>query len=95
MGKRSSTSGGTIADDAKPKKATTSAIPLTDGFLAVPVTFADVKHWIYVRKHTASASAASTSKAVQALPAERTLFVANLPTDTTEEHVRDMFGWGG
>ncbi|TKY85680.1 hypothetical protein EX895_005220 [Sporisorium graminicola] len=93
MGKRSATS--VTAEEAKSKsKSSSSAITLTNGFLAVPVAFPnDIKHWIYVRKHTApSASAASTSQAVEALPAERTLFVANLPTDTTEEHVRELFG---
>ena len=86
-----------------------ASIALASGFLAVPVSMAQAKtskkadevtHWVYVRKHVssgASSSVASTSKLTEAaqLPAERTLFMANLPVDTTESHLRDIFAKAG
>lgn len=86
-----------------------ASIALASGFLAVPVSIAraktskkadEVTHWVYVRKHVssgASSSVASTSKLTEAaqLPAERTLFMANLPVDTTESHLRDIFAKAG
>ncbi|CBQ72943.1 conserved hypothetical protein [Sporisorium reilianum SRZ2] len=95
MGKRTSAAGASAGEASKSKPTATPAIAMNNGFLAVPISLPHgVKHWIYVRKHTASSSGmASTSKsAVEEVPAERTLFVANLPVDTTEEHVREMFG---
>lgn len=73
-------------------------IALNNGFLAVPVTVApsEARHWMYVRAHSAGASAvASTSKLVDELPGERTLFVVNLPVDTTESHLRHAFAKAG
>lgn len=89
------------------KKTNEASIMLANGFLAVPVTIphsklskpvGEIKHWIYVRKHTSSSSAsafASTSKLRDELPSERTLFIANLPTDTTESHLREVFAKAG
>ncbi|SPO25564.1 related to RRP7 - essential protein involved in rRNA processing and ribosome biogenesis [Ustilago trichophora] len=87
------------------KKSTHDApIQLLNGFLAVPLNIVSnlgegVKHWIYVRKHTGGGASkeASTSKAVreEELPTDRTLFVANLPVDTTESHIREIFGKAG
>lgn len=69
-----------------------ATIALTNGFLAVPVTVSThAKHWIYVRKHTASAGP-STSKLEAELPVDRTMFVANLPVDATQDGLREMFG---
>ena len=95
------------AASSSPKKGE-SSILLANGFLAVPVsiphtqlkTTGENKHWIYVRKHTTSAGAssiASTSKlsSDSDLPAERTLFIANLPVDTTESHLREVFAKAG
>ena len=91
MGKRSSTSTET---GSRGKAKAGSSITLSNGFIAVPLAVAgksaDVEHWIYVRKHTSS-SAASTSK-VEDLPSDRTLFIANLPVDATEDGVREWFG---
>ncbi|GAC94096.1 likely small subunit rRNA processing protein [Pseudozyma hubeiensis SY62] len=83
------------SSSSRAKDAKSTAISLSNGFVAVPLNIVkqDVTHWIYVRKHTAaSGSASSSSKKVEALPADRTLFVANLPVDATEEGVRGMFG---
>ncbi|KAJ9479203.1 Ribosomal RNA-processing protein 7 [Pseudozyma hubeiensis] len=84
------------ASSSRAKDAKPTSIPLSNGFVAVPLKIVkqDVTHWIYVRKHTAasSGSASSSSRKVEELPADRTLFVANLPVDATEEGVRGMFG---
>ncbi|KAJ1033065.1 hypothetical protein NDA16_000344 [Ustilago loliicola] len=95
---------------SSPKKSNEASIMLANGFLAVPVTIphsklsksvGEVKHWIYVRKHTSSSSGASavasTSKLSDTgdLPSERTLFIANLPTDTIESHLREVFAKAG
>ena len=50
-------------------------------------------HWLYVRPHQSSHSeqASSSSSSSSRLPADRTLFVANLPVDTTERHLKSLF----
>ncbi|KAJ9120306.1 hypothetical protein QFC24_005260 [Naganishia onofrii] len=56
-------------------------------------------HYLWIRQHRASKATASATTGVSApetLPPTRTLFVANLPVDTTERDVRLMFGtYGG
>ena len=103
MAKRRSSEAGAQPSPSKKTNdgsSATAAIMLANGFLAVPVTIPhsklgkDVKHWIYVRKHTAAAASTSKSGADD-LPAERTLFVANLPVDTTESHIREIFAKAG
>ncbi|SPO25917.1 related to RRP7 - essential protein involved in rRNA processing and ribosome biogenesis [Ustilago trichophora] len=110
--KKSSESLASISSSSK-KSSHDTCITLSNGFLAVPLSISnsnlgqEVKHWIYVRKHTGGGAAAggagggggaskvaSTSKAgrEEELPTDRTLFVANLPVDTTESHIREMFG---
>ncbi|PWZ02344.1 hypothetical protein BCV70DRAFT_198625 [Testicularia cyperi] len=57
-----------------------------------------VTHWVYARKHTASSSNAagpSSSASIDELPSDRTLFLANLPVDTTESHLREIFSNAG
>jgi ribosomal RNA-processing protein 7 len=52
-------------------------------------------HYLWVRQHRAPKAADAGSDAT-ALPSHKTLFVANLPVDTTERDVRLMFGtYGG
>jgi ribosomal RNA-processing protein 7 len=50
-------------------------------------------HYLWIRQHRAPKNASGEETA---LPSNRTLFVANLPVDTTERDVRLMFGtYGG
>ncbi|SNX84275.1 related to RRP7 - essential protein involved in rRNA processing and ribosome biogenesis [Melanopsichium pennsylvanicum] len=76
------------------------AVPVTIPSSKLFKNTTEVTHWIYVRKHVTSSSssitnnAASSSKNVakeELMPAERTLFMANLPVDTTESHIREIF----
>lgn len=51
-------------------------------------------HYLWIRQHRAPKNGATPVS--EALPANRTLFVANLPVDTTERDVRLMFAtYGG
>lgn len=108
MGKSKKLAASESSSSSSPKKSNETSIMLANGFLAVPVTIpnskigkavgGEVKHWVYVRKHNSSSVAsavASTSKLSEDLPSERTLFVANLPTDTTESHLREVFAKAG
>ncbi|KIS69216.1 uncharacterized protein UMAG_02564 [Mycosarcoma maydis] len=103
MGKKSGNDGlapsSSVSANTKHKQAQTTAIALANGFLAVPIQVASrsfanqtILHWIYVRKHTTAtnSSAGSSSSNPESLPADRTLFMANLPVDTTETNLRDM-----
>ncbi|KDN38202.1 hypothetical protein K437DRAFT_276347 [Tilletiaria anomala UBC 951] len=78
-------------------------LPCTIGqFTAVPLRLPSkfIKstpyHWIYIRAHASSESAPTSSAGpgsskTAELPAERTLFVANLPVEATERHLRALF----
>ncbi|CAG8728319.1 314_t:CDS:2 [Acaulospora morrowiae] len=44
-------------------------------------------HYLFFKRHESRGSKDSPTK----VPPERTLFISNLPTDTTEEHVRYIF----
>lgn len=72
-----------------------AALTLANGFLAVPVALPrttlrqSAQHWIYARKHTANSASSSSND--EQLVADRTLFLANLPIDTTESHLREIF----
>lgn len=108
MGKAKKSSEALVSISSSSKKSSHDApITFNNGFLAVPLSISNsnlgegVKHWIYVRKHTGGGGAgggaskvASTSKAAreEELPTDRTLFVANLPVDTTQSHIREIFG---
>ncbi|KAJ9112254.1 hypothetical protein QFC22_006338 [Naganishia vaughanmartiniae] len=53
-------------------------------------------HYLWIRQHRAPKSPATSTTSSETLPSNRTLFVANLPVDTTERDVRLMFGtYGG
>lgn len=58
-------------------------------------------HYLWIRQHRATKNSGTTAAGTDpasesALPSSRTLFVANLPVDTTERDVRLMFGtYGG
>ncbi|GHJ90018.1 hypothetical protein NliqN6_6420 [Naganishia liquefaciens] len=52
-------------------------------------------HYLWIRQHRAPRNGTATADD-EPIPANRTLFVANLPVDTTERDVRLMFGtYGG
>ncbi|WVQ95110.1 hypothetical protein IAU59_002204 [Kwoniella sp. CBS 9459] len=68
-------------------------------------TSKEVKHYIYVRAHTGQANNSNTPKRpddiandqsqLQSLPDKRTLFVVNLPVDSSERDLRSVFSkWG-
>ncbi|KAJ9092556.1 hypothetical protein QFC21_006787 [Naganishia friedmannii] len=53
-------------------------------------------HYLWIRQHRAPKSTATSTSLQETLPPTRTLFVANLPVDTTARDVRLMFGtYGG
>lgn len=57
-------------------------------------TVSSATHYLWIRQHRAPKNGPTPES--EALPANRTLFVANLPVDTTERDVRLMFGtYGG
>ncbi|EST05620.1 Ribosomal RNA-processing protein 7 [Kalmanozyma brasiliensis GHG001] len=91
MGKTKKGSTSANGEASKPKSGD-AAIQLTNGFLAVPLAIphTSAKHWLYVRQHAASQTASSSK--LDKLPADRTLFMANLPVDADEEWVRGVFG---
>lgn len=91
--KRSSGAEASSSNSSKKHSAASSSVAVGNGFLAVPFSISPkIQHWIYVRKH--SSSGPSTSR-LEDLPSERTLFIANLPVDTTEEHLREIFNKAG
>ncbi|KAG1448337.1 hypothetical protein G6F56_008971 [Rhizopus delemar] len=55
------------------------------GFKVLPIKVTDsVRHYIYMRKHQSQNSAQDQN-------ADRTLFLLNLPVDTTDRHLRKIF----
>ncbi|KAI7871508.1 ribosomal RNA-processing protein 7-domain-containing protein [Spinellus fusiger] len=55
------------------------------GFTLLPLVLGDNnRHCLYIKKHDARTTS-------EALPKDRTLFVLNLPVDTTDDHLRTVF----
>ncbi|KAI9277058.1 ribosomal RNA-processing protein 7-domain-containing protein [Phascolomyces articulosus] len=56
-----------------------------NGFKALPVTVAkNCRHYIYMKKHETRITADTDSN-------DRSLFVLNLPVDTTDSHLQELF----
>ena len=85
---------------AVPQRVDPSALQASSGFLAVPIKLSSKHleptpyHWLYLRVHQSSSTSGGAGSS-QALPNDRTLFVANLPIDTTERHLRTLFHSAG
>ncbi|KAK0563680.1 hypothetical protein OC861_004675 [Tilletia horrida] len=80
-----------------PASATATALHVAD-FTLLPIRYLGksnpVIHYLFVRAHHASttiAQASSDSGSTSSLPQDRTLFVANLPPDTTDRYLRTLF----
>ncbi|CAO1636662.1 unnamed protein product [Jaminaea pallidilutea] len=67
------------------------------GFHVLPLTLdAGTTHYLYCRPHTGKAKQdAPSTSAAALLPPGRTLFVANLPVDATDRHLRRLFQKAG
>ncbi|KAL0080110.1 SSU rRNA processing protein [Phycomyces blakesleeanus] len=79
--------------EVKTKKAAKAAIPKSldtfFGFTILPVLVAEnTRHYMYLKKH-------ESRNATELLPNNRSLFVLNLPVDTTDDHLRQLFGDSG
>ncbi|KAI9493131.1 ribosomal RNA-processing protein 7-domain-containing protein [Zychaea mexicana] len=87
--KKSSSSSPSVAAATTPKIADNSNPDLQDfyGFKALPVVVAkNCRHYIYIKKHEV--------RTVTTMPTEgndRSLFVLNLPVDTTDSHLHGLF----
>ena len=99
MGKRKAST--TDASSPSKKGGSASATKQVGaGFYAVPVSFPSTSiqpsplHYLYCRPHTAKDDQQQTQTQTQ-LPNGRTLFVVNLPVDTTESHLRELFRKAG
>ncbi|KAJ1932115.1 hypothetical protein GGF37_007168 [Kickxella alabastrina] len=70
------------------KKSSTNGLAVIGGYKVLPVRFDDdsesATHYIYFKQHT-------TTKEDILLPSSRTLFLYNLPADTTERDIRRLF----
>ncbi|KAG2112402.1 ribosomal RNA-processing protein 7-domain-containing protein [Suillus clintonianus] len=59
------------------------------GFTVIPVAYQNSSHFIYARAHATSKS--KPPKPSNVLPAERTLFLVNVPPDATEHELALLF----
>ena len=82
----------------KSKSSTTAAVAAAqnsdpdlqefNGFKALPVLVAkNCRHYIYIKKHETRITTDNTS--------DRSLFVLNLPVDTTDSHLQEIFNQFG
>ncbi|KAI9018630.1 ribosomal RNA-processing protein 7-domain-containing protein [Phycomyces nitens] len=79
--------------EVKTKKAVKATKPKAldtfFGFTILPVLVAEnCRHYMYMKKH-------ESRTATELLPKDRSLFVLNLPVDTTDDHLRQIFSDAG
>jgi ribosomal RNA-processing protein 7 len=67
------------------KKNTSSGLEEFGGFKVLPIHMnRGAVHYMYMKKHESRSDSEAT-------PKDRTLFVLNLPIDTTDEHIKRLF----
>jgi Rrp7 RRM-like N-terminal domain len=67
------------------KKITSSGLQDFCGFKILPIHMnRDAVHYMYIKKHESRLDSEAT-------PKDRTLFILNLPVDTTDEHIKRLF----
>ncbi|KAI9279040.1 ribosomal RNA-processing protein 7-domain-containing protein [Umbelopsis sp. AD052] len=67
------------------KKATSSGLQEFCGFKILPIHMnRDAVHYMYIKKHESRQDSEAT-------PKDRTMFILNLPVDTTDEHIKRLF----
>lgn len=88
----------TTSNENSTSTSTSSSNPIqvAGEFYSIPLQFqssnkSSAVHHIYARPH----SNTSTTNSNPSLPSDRTLFVANLPLDTTQQHLKSLFSKAG
>lgn len=67
------------------KKTTSNGLQEFCGFKILPIHMnRDAVHYMYIKKHESRQDSEAT-------PKDRTLFILNLPVDTTDEHIKRLF----
>jgi ribosomal RNA-processing protein 7 len=67
------------------KKSSSSNLQEFCGFKILPIHMnRDAIHYMYIKKHESRQDSEAT-------PKDRTLFILNLPVDTTDEHIKRLF----